>query len=337
MKKAILASLFFFYVGEAHAQDNPYAIFGYKVKTILKDEPNELLNVPNKNLKSEIKSFTFDPIKKCVWLKDAKGEIIGNVPVKPTEIKRFMSVDRFSDKYYDLSPYQYAANNPLRYIDYNGDSLVVSAGGNSYNYGFTKTGGYGFYDKAGSIYAGNDKYINAVSGALGRLGLGKEGRTLIDFLSSVSSNIEILSTTKSNSANFSGTKKSISWDANNTNGGPDQSGSTVRPTFIGLGHEMAHVEDAINGTYKQGDWVNDPNVSLTIPNAEIYSTHRENQFRAEQGLPLRTDYSPNYSGSRLIDATTRSSLYFNSQGGSYFNPANNTYNRVPKGTTRFGY
>jgi hypothetical protein len=119
MKKAILASLFFFYVGFALAQDNPYTIFGYKVKTLLKDEPNELLNVPNKNLKSEIKSFTFDPIKKCVWLKDAKGEILGNVPIEPTEIKRFMSVDRFSDKYYDLSPYQYAANNPLRYIDYN--------------------------------------------------------------------------------------------------------------------------------------------------------------------------------------------------------------------------
>jgi hypothetical protein len=49
MKKAILASLFFFYVGYAHAQDNPYAIFGYKVKTILKDEPNELLNIPNKD------------------------------------------------------------------------------------------------------------------------------------------------------------------------------------------------------------------------------------------------------------------------------------------------
>jgi uncharacterized protein RhaS with RHS repeats len=39
---------------------------------------------------------------------------------------RFTTQDRFSEKYYDFSPYQYAANNPLLFIDVNGDSLDVS-------------------------------------------------------------------------------------------------------------------------------------------------------------------------------------------------------------------
>jgi hypothetical protein len=39
---------------------------------------------------------------------------------------RFMSQDRFKDKYPSMSPYQYAALNPVLFIDVNGDSVDVS-------------------------------------------------------------------------------------------------------------------------------------------------------------------------------------------------------------------
>ena len=42
------------------------------------------------------------------------------------EIGRFFTQDRFSEKYYDLTPYQYGANNPIKYIDINGDSLGLN-------------------------------------------------------------------------------------------------------------------------------------------------------------------------------------------------------------------
>jgi len=41
-------------------------------------------------------------------------------------IGRFLSPDRFAEKYPSLSPYQYAANNPLKFIDVNGDSIDTS-------------------------------------------------------------------------------------------------------------------------------------------------------------------------------------------------------------------
>ncbi|SHI36498.1 DUF6443 domain-containing protein [Bacteroides stercorirosoris] len=38
---------------------------------------------------------------------------------------RFTTTDRFAEKYYSISPYQYGANNPIGNIDINGDSIVV--------------------------------------------------------------------------------------------------------------------------------------------------------------------------------------------------------------------
>ena len=38
---------------------------------------------------------------------------------------RFHVIDRFAEKYYELGSYHYTANNPLKYIDVNGDSLAI--------------------------------------------------------------------------------------------------------------------------------------------------------------------------------------------------------------------
>ena len=39
---------------------------------------------------------------------------------------RFMQIDRFYDKYPNMSTYQYAANNPINFIDVNGDSININ-------------------------------------------------------------------------------------------------------------------------------------------------------------------------------------------------------------------
>jgi uncharacterized protein RhaS with RHS repeats len=42
------------------------------------------------------------------------------------QLGRFHTQDRFAEKYYSLTPYQYAANNPISNIDINGDSVWVT-------------------------------------------------------------------------------------------------------------------------------------------------------------------------------------------------------------------
>ncbi|MTI38716.1 RHS repeat-associated core domain-containing protein, partial [Fulvivirga lutimaris] len=39
---------------------------------------------------------------------------------------RFFNIDRFAEMYYDFTPYQYGANNPIKFIDVNGDSLDIA-------------------------------------------------------------------------------------------------------------------------------------------------------------------------------------------------------------------
>jgi RHS repeat-associated protein len=41
------------------------------------------------------------------------------------QLGRFWTQDGFAEKYFSLSPYQYGANNPIRYIDVNGDSILT--------------------------------------------------------------------------------------------------------------------------------------------------------------------------------------------------------------------
>ena len=64
------------------------------------------------------------------------------------QIGRFFTQDRFADKYWPVSPYQYGLNNPLSNIDVNGDSVLTF-----------------FYDKGGKqINAIPDEVKNAFAG-----------------------------------------------------------------------------------------------------------------------------------------------------------------------------
>lgn len=193
-------------------------------------------------------------------------------------IARWNRPDRFSEKYYDLSTYSFGAGNPLMYTDVNGDSLVINYFDSNntrqtLNYGYTESSGYGFYNKDGSTYAGGDKFVDQVSSALGRLGLGKEGRQMIDFLSG---DAQVVSIGMAKEHKYDDGSYSVGFTQNSgadipTVGGVN--GFAKAPAFISLGHELAHAEDHLKGTLNKNlTWVG------TVSNyleAEKYATYRE--------------------------------------------------------------
>lgn len=187
-------------------------------------------------------------------------------------------------------------------------------------YGPDKNGQYGFLDNNGAIYSGNDAFAGQLSKALGDLRSGgATGSGLVNDLMTSTSNFELVSRSR-NSAYENGTY--ISWNPTGTSGASDQNGSNQRPSYIGLGHEMAHIQDVWNGTYnnKTLSTVSLPDgTSKNIKRAEIYATHIVNRIRPENCLSLRVSYRIDGSGGAdpstwIIKSSTNQSLYFNSKG-----------------------
>jgi RHS repeat-associated protein len=219
-------------------------------------------------------------------------------------IGRFNRIDRFSEKYNSLSPYQYGANNPVLYIDVNGDSIMISHRGERIVYqdgNLTWAGTGQTYDgkafnKKGDLkgFVGQSvKALNAI-----RTG-GKSGNELISNLQNDSRY------TKISKGDNSATGISVSWDPNSTSGGLDESGGTSRPAFIGLAHELGHAWDLLeDGKQDQSEWFTAPNGQVK-PKAEQYASHWENLIRAENGLNLRTHYATtSYEPSRLVNGVS---------------------------------
>jgi len=231
---------------------------------------------------------------------------------------RFNTVDPMAEKYYSISPYGYCANNPINRIDINGDTIstVVTtmvdgvATNTTYYYGQNAEGNYGFIDSNGQMYSGDNEFVNGLTTALGELRGGANGAELVEDLMGSKENVR-MARGKSNKADPEG--KYILWDPSSTDGGPDEKGDTNRPAYIGLGHEMGHIQDVWNGTYDGSTWVtvtNEQGQSVNIPNAEKYATHVENQLRSEHRLPLRTHYSPGVNSTRILIPHTNMSLFY---------------------------
>lgn len=76
-------------------------------------------------------------------------------------IGRFNRIDRFTEKYHEFTPYSYAGNNPVIFVDVQGDSLFVgqqyrngvnkileqSFGANAFKFSYSKNGGLVFNGK----------------------------------------------------------------------------------------------------------------------------------------------------------------------------------------------
>ena len=221
----------------------------------------------------------------------------------------FLNTDRYREKYPSLSAYNYCAGNPIKYIDVNGDSLWINHKGNDYLY---QDGS--LYNKDGSLYNGkNGKlngYINKVKTAIDKLSKTETGKMLVQNLSDSKFNYTIkykgtnsfmedninrasLNRITSGYEDMAGSGGTIFWNPAISTSGPDVNGNETRPSFIGLGHEMAHAENARKGIIDRSPYApNHMDYNLRkVPNDEINAVFYENKIRLEHGLPLRKAYT----------------------------------------------
>ena len=255
------------------------------------------------------------------------------------QIGRFSTQDRYAEKYHTMTPYQYGANNPILFIDINGDSLWVNYKKDRILY---ENGN--LLNADGSSYSGkgvrkNGKFkgfLRESVSALNDIGSKAEGSKLLSDIQSSEFSIDIVKSSGNSytpeNGNYlpatdgTGTGGIVEWSGKNYDGLGNR-----RPGFIGLGHELAHGQDAAAGTMDGGHWfdVTFNGVTKPVYNVEKYATHMENKLRAEHGIPLRTHYQPGYPISRILINGVTSSHFRN------YNYINNvirpSYKRILRG------
>ena len=155
---------------------------------------------------------------------------------------RFTTNDRFAEKYYSMSPYQYGANNPVNNIDVNGDTIVVNPNPN------------GLIDNVKMFFGFDTKYQKDVKADLQQLK--KDDKEIGEMIIELekSKNVHSITRTKRGESNSSGfdrekAKKDIP-QGSIINYDPDVKtdiNGNHRTPRIGLIHELQHSSDVDKG------------------------------------------------------------------------------------------
>ncbi len=201
---------------------------------------------------------------------------------------RFHTNDRFAEKYLSMSPYQYGANNPIRNIDVNGDSIIIAPNPN------------GLMDQIRLTFGFDTKYQAQVKTDLAQLkkddAVVKE---MIEGLEASEYTIKITGVTNRKRGNIT--------IPNDSKIIENKQGSTVeydpysnympiseefRPARIGLAHELGHADDFMQG---KGIKVDPDRFQQRIPEdverkrkAEVHPLEMENRIRRVLNLRIRT-------------------------------------------------
>ena len=203
---------------------------------------------------------------------------------------RFTTNDRFAEKYYSMSPYQYGANNPVNNIDVNGDTIVVNPNPN------------GLIDNVRIFFGFDTKYKKDVKADLQQLK--KDDKEIGEMIIELekSKNVHSITRTKRGKSNSSGfdrekAKKDIP-QGSIINYDPDVKtdiNGNHRTPRIGLSHELQHSSDVDTGIMSY------ENIGNGIPMREIRAINTENKIRKRTGDAKRTEYRGRKIPQKLLE------------------------------------
>ena len=198
--------------------------------------------------------------------------------------------DRFVEKYYSMSPYQYGANNPVNNIDVNGDTIVVNPNPN------------GLIDNVKMFFGFDTKYQKDVKADLQQLK--KDDKEIGEMIIELekSKNVHSITRTKrgeSNSSGFDREKaKKDTPQGSIINYDPDVKtdiNGNHRTPRIGLIHELQHSSDVDKGIMSY------ENIGNGIPMREIRAINTENKIRKRTGDAKRTEYRGRKIPQKLLE------------------------------------
>lgn len=263
-------------------------------------------------------------------------------------IGRFINIDRYAESFMPISTYQYGANNPISYMDYNGDYITLGINDNDGNqvYSVLYEEGKAYHytkNKDGSItkgdeYDGDSSFVDNAISDLNKVGSTKQGGRIVGKLQESSDNYNISDSGNALSNNFNYKTNELRYSQDPVG---RRDGVTFGKSHIKLGHELAHAYDKDRG-------FDITSISMGgLPSSEINAVKFENYLRAQDGeSTMRLNYTfggKNYNLQSILGGKTsgyfnsytaplgRNEIYKRITPANVFNPnIDNTYVRKPQ-------
>lgn len=261
------------------------------------------------------------------------------------QIGRFFKQDRYAESYLSFNPYQYTANNPINFSDYNGDYITIDRkddkgnvmlsllyeGGKAYFYSKDKDGNV----VKGDAWNGTDNFITQAVSDLGEISSTKEGKTVVNDLQGSKFGYSISETNNILSSSFEGKDGTKGGGSilYNQKGGSHVNAKTNRSPVV-LGHELYHAW-AFEFSYEPKT-MNYGERLLRETNAVKF----ENYLRASFGESvMRTHYRLEGNNHKVASSSVKEALNYQLPTANYYKfeiperrvhpQADNTINRRP--------
>jgi hypothetical protein len=199
-------------------------------------------------------------------------------------------------RYYDPVIGRFYSNDPVGYTP---ENPVMSFN----RYLYVNNNPYKYTDPTGMILEvkGSDEFKKQTNAAISKISSKDGGAALVSSLKDSTKTVTIVETSGGNSAtatlpgatNGKGSDSTIKFNPSKTTGGVDDKGSNVRPSFVGLAHEMGHSQSYVTGTHQLTDnSAEGYGASGSTPASETNSIKQENIVRGEHNLTPRSSYFP---------------------------------------------
>ncbi len=245
-------------------------------------------------------------------------------------VSQWLSVDPLAEKYPSHSPYNYTLNNPVKFVDLDGEDIFITDGTNTYRYingQLQAQGENGWKNISGKELSNVSGFVRKTVDHLNTLSAkSTTGKNLINFFAQGNNDVTLTSGRKTS---VTRNEMTINYNArsNQRISNLIQDPSVFSPDWVSIGHEFGHLYSNAKGwdmniieyfnAHDDWQW----NASLDLATDEIFATHIENNIRSEAGLPLRLYYSE-YFGSPLESTRVASdngiSIFYDLNGN--FNP-----------------